>query len=220
MCGRYSFLGEDDLEELKAIIKEINRKLEKSPEPEEYALGEIFPSNKVPVLLPGQPGFFRPVLMNWGFPRWDGKGVIINAKAETLLEKPMFRKPFMTNRCLIPADGFYEWSHHVIPIPEGAALPRSASGKTKYYFKLPGKTPMYMAGIWNSFQQEDGMINPFVILTANANESVAPFHNRMPVILQGEEREMWLTDFEKSQALLTSLQLPPLAVLPARRRAD
>lgn len=219
MCGRYLVMAEEDLEEMQAIIKAIDRKLSGSGEAVEYVTGEIFPTNTVPVLLPGKLGHFRPVLMKWGFPRWDGKGVIINARAESLLEKSMFRKPFMTNRCLIPASGFYEWSKNVIPMLESGsnALSKSKSGKIKYYFKLPGKTLMHMAGIWNSYEQPDGsIINTFVILTTDANESMAPFHNRMPVIFQGEEREIWLSDFEKSQVLLSSLEMPPLTVLPAR----
>ncbi len=180
MCGRYSIFTEEEIIEIREIISEINQKFGHETK---LKTGEIFPTDTAPILalsdnsIQAQP-------MTWGFPRWDKKGVIINAKAETALEKNMFRAALLGRRCVVPSTGFYEWQH-----VDGKAK------KDKYLIRLPDTAALYMAGIYNLFRRPDGSEAPvFVILTTEANESVGPIHDRMPVILSRDEKEQWLRD--------------------------
>lgn len=100
MCGRYC-LYEDGNEELRKILDRAEG---------EFKIGEIFPTDKAPIILE-KSGVLKPEAVVWGFPRFRGKGVVINARAETVPEKPMFRRSFDTKRCVIPSSGFFEWSH-------------------------------------------------------------------------------------------------------------
>jgi len=152
--------------------------------------GEVFPTNIAPVMARGGnnvgEGLANASVLGckWGFPHWKGAGVIINARAETAVEKKMFRKPLFERRCVVPSSGFYEWDH--------------ASGKKKkdkYLLRIPGERALFMAGMIDSFKDADGSeYSAFVILTTAANASVAPIHDRMPVILAPEERSLWLGD--------------------------
>ena len=165
MCGRYNF-SQEESDEIREIVREVERR-----QRGEFKMGEIYPTNVAPVLVAGDD---RPVpeLLAWGFPRFDKKGVVINARAETAPDKPMFRKCLEQRRCVIPSTGFYEW----------------AADKTKYRFRLPGEDALYMAGLYNEFAGEPR----YVILTTAANESIADVHNRMPVILPKDKVEDWL----------------------------
>jgi len=140
--------------------------------------GEVFPANTAFVI--GNGGVEAA---KWGFPHWKRSGVIINARSETALEKNMFRGPLMRRRCVIPSSGFYEWSRG------GGKL------KDKYLLRLPGERVLYMAGMISIFRDSGGCeYSAFVILTTAANESMAPIHDRMPVILAPDEREQWIGD--------------------------
>ena len=185
MCGRYGF--SIDIEEVRKLVQEVER-LERV----EVKTGEIFPTNRVPILLPGGSGG-TPAAAAWGFPNPYRKGTIINARAETVGEKWMFRSLLVGGRCIVPTTGFYEWD------PE----------KKKYQFSLPGESMLYLAGLWNSYEGE----RQFVILTTSANESVAGIHDRMPVVLTEEGREMWLHDPLQAAELLRIV--PPLLVKEA-----
>jgi len=142
-------------------------------------IGEVFPANIAFV-------FTRDgaAALKWGFPHWKNTGVIINARSETALEKNMFRKPLLESRCVIPSCGFFEWS-------------RSGSGKKKdkYLLREPGEHILYMAGMVNKFRDANGAdYSAFVILTTSANNSVSLIHDRMPVILTPDERDLWIGD--------------------------
>jgi len=141
--------------------------------------GEVFPANIAPIITND-----GAEAVKWGFPHWKGAGVIINARSETAAEKSMFRKPLLERRCVIPSSGFFEWDR--------------VSGKKKkdkYLLRRPGEHVLFMAGMINSFRDADGQdYSAFVILTTAANSSVAPIHDRMPVILAPDERDRWLSD--------------------------
>ena len=169
MCGRYSLFDEQDNKEIGKILAEINRKYPTHP----IRTGEIFPTNTVPVLtIDGKD--LSPKLLVWGFPKFTGSGVIINARAETAEEKKTFRQSLFTNRCVVPSTGFYEWDEQ----------------KKKYLFRLPGEQTLYMAGLCKEY---DG-IRRYVILTTAANNSMKAIHNRMPVILPKDKMLLWATD--------------------------
>lgn len=101
----------------------------------------------------------------------------------------MFRKAFMEGRCVIPSNGFFEWNQHQLT---------TDGKKQKLLFQETDKQDLFMAGLYRMFNGE----NRFVILTKQANSSIAPYHDRMPVILEEEEIEDWLNNFEMAQAKL------------------
>ncbi|WP_278309112.1 SOS response-associated peptidase family protein [Marasmitruncus massiliensis] len=103
MCGRYNFSAKES-QDIRNIVAEVERKYGVTG----MKTGEIFPANLVPVLLPSGSGM-EPELFTWGFPNFRNKGVIINARAETAQERPMFKKCLAEKRCVIPTTGFFEW---------------------------------------------------------------------------------------------------------------
>jgi len=172
---------EEEIIEIREIIQEINRRYADKPDCKMKS-GEIFPTDTVPVLaMEGQQITAR--LFRWGFPRWQGKGVVINARSETVLEKNMFRQAFLKRRCIIPSTGFYEW--------KPAAGSRK---KDKYLLRFPDSPMLYMAGIYIEDSRAGLQLPGFVILTTQASPSVQAIHDRMPVILSGQEQADWLQD--------------------------
>lgn len=167
MCGRFNFTDEQE-EDIKKIILEVTRRFGENA----VRTGEVSPSHIAAVLERGSSGPEASAL-KWGFPKWDGKGVIFNARSETALEKPTFKAPLLSRRCVVPSTGFYEWEH-------------IGTLKRKYHLKLPGEGVLYMAGIAKD--------DVFTILTTEASSSMARIHNRMPVILYRDELRRWLEE--------------------------
>lgn len=183
MCGRYS-LAPDESMEIARIVAEVQSRFGAAS----VHTGDIYPTNTAPVLLAAEHEM-TPMPMKWGFPNFRNKGVIINARGETALDKPMFRKSLLERRCIIPTSGFYEWDKQ----------------KTKYRFHLSGQNILYLAGLWNRFEEEER----FVILTTAPNDSIINVHDRMPVLLTERELEPWLRDTGMASEKLSALQ-PPL----------
>lgn len=181
MCGRYSLCPEESAEILE-IVRQVQDRVK---------TGEVFPTNQVPVLMEAGEEL-APEVMAWGYPRFQGKsGQIINARSETALDRPMFRRSVMERRCVIPTTGFYEWG------PDGEGK------KRKYRFNLPGTRALYLAGLWNNFAGEPKC----VILTTAANRSVEATHDRMPVVLRREELRVWVRDVGLATEILH--RVPP-----------
>lgn len=180
MCGRYS-LAPDESKEIAQIVAEVQSRFGASS----IHTGEIFPTNSAPILLLENKKM-TPKPMTWGFPSFKGKGVIINARGETALDKPMFRRSLLERRCVVPTTGFYEWDKR----------------KTKYHFYLSGKNVLYLAGLWSTFQGEER----FVVLTTAPNDTIINVHDRMPVILTEAELETWLRDTGMASDKLTAIQ--------------
>ncbi|MBE6907888.1 MAG: SOS response-associated peptidase [Ruminococcaceae bacterium] len=180
MCGRYQFTAEES-QDIRNIITEIERKCRVTG----MKTGEVYPTNLVPVLLPSGSDIV-PELLSWGFPNFRNKGVIINARAETAQEKPMFKKCLAEKRCVIPTTGFYEWD----------------SAKKKYLFQLPEAPELYLAGLYNDFAGEQR----FTILTTAANASIADVHNRMPLVLPKEDISPWLQNTSAAVRILNREQ--------------
>lgn len=155
----------------------------------------IAPSQNVLVVTESQKGRELSSLV-WGLvPSWskDAKG-FINARAETLEDKPSFSESFQKRRCLIPADGFYEWK---------------GKGKSKqpYFFQLKDEGPFAFAGIWDEWQNNGDTIISCAIITTTPNELLATIHDRMPVILSAEDHESWLRE-DTAPAELRELLVP------------
>ena len=179
MCGRYSLFDDQDNTEIRQIIAEVNQRYPDRP----IRTGEIFPTNTVPVLTADKLNL-SPKPLVWGFPKFTGSGVIINARVETAGEKKTFLESLLTNRCIVPSTGFYEWN----------------AQKKKYLFRLPGEQVLYMAGISKEY---DGT-QRYVILTTSANESMKDVHHRMPVILPKDKLQMWTSDTDAAMNYLHS----------------
>lgn len=183
MCGRYVVYTDAEYEDMRNIVRSVEHRLSIE---EQLKTGEIFPKNLAPVLTQG-----NAMPMVWGFPRWNGGGAVINARAETAVEKRMFRQSLFTRRLVIPSTGFFEWQR-----VKGRKL------KDKYLLRLPGTPMLYMAGMYNLYKLPDGREEArFVILTTEANESVSVLHNRMPVILAPKEIQTWLSNEDFGQFL-------------------
>jgi putative SOS response-associated peptidase YedK len=204
MCGRYAIECEEENIFLKEIIEDINRRYAGEPLLSRMKTGEIFPTETVPILA-AEGGKTIPFLMNWGFPKTGTApvGVIINARAETALEKNVFRPSLLSRRCVVPSTGFYEWKQ-----------PETKKAKDKYLFSLPGSPMLYMAGFYSRFPDGQGGLMPrFVILTTQANEWVSPCHNRMPLILDSGSCREWLHGSSATHLLLRPCEARLKAVL-------
>ncbi|KAF5065491.1 putative SOS response-associated peptidase YedK [anaerobic digester metagenome] len=184
MCGRYEMFINPENREMMRIVKDIENKYGAK---NNMRTGEIFPTNIVPILSCDSSNI-TPELLIWGFPKFHSKGVIINSRAETAIDKPTFKRSLLERRCVIPSTGFYEW--------------KQDASKQKYRFNLPESENLYMAGIWNEFKDE----KRFVILTTAANNSMVDIHNRMPVILEREKIEDWIMDTVCAMSLLKEEQ--------------
>lgn len=187
MCGRFNFTAEDVYEfwsVARDIVAEMERKDRAIKE------GEVYPTDLSPVMTAN-----GPAVMCWGFPGFKGNNVIINAKSETISEKPMFRDSVASRRCVIVSTGFYEWG---VAESDQQSLfetaPKAKNGKTKYLFQVPGQKVLCMAGVYKQFG--DDPEPRYVIMTTEANQSIKDVHNRMPVVLQPDEVEAWLKDGE------------------------
>ena len=153
---------------------------------------------KVPVIVrQNNSNQCRP--MHWGLvPNWANDPIIgnrmINARAETLTEKAAFKHLVGSRRCIIPADGFYEWR-------------KEGKGKVPMWVHLNSREPFGIAGLWDVWRNPNGKrVESFTIITTEPNELIRPIHNRMPVILRPEDEEQWLdvshTLFSKARSLL------------------
>ena len=141
-------------------------------------------------------------MMRWGLvPHWAKKEpdkLLINARAETLAQKPSFRDSFRNRRCLVLADGFYEWQEN-----------EKKNDKTPFRFILKGRGPFAFAGLWDIWRKQDGStLLSFAIITTEPNELIRPIHNRMPDILHQEHEELWLDPGFKDTKELSSLLTP------------
>ena len=195
MCGRYTTVADEEMVEMRAIIREILTTFGDGA----IRTGEILPSNIAPVLTL-KDGRLAPVPVTWGFPKWNGKGVIINARSETALNKRTFSKPLLTRRCVVPSTGFFEWTHIRPSEPQLSLFSDSVNGvpspkgpKAKLLFNVPGESMLYMAGMIETVTDALGnQKDVFCILTTAAKHSISRFHDRMPVILGSGEREAWV----------------------------
>ncbi len=194
MCGRYTLATPvGALAEMFGVM---------GPLPEVAPSYNIAPTQEVAAVL-ADDGARRLEMLRWGLiPSWaDDPGIgsrMINARSETVPEKPSFRRAFKERRCLIPADGFYEWQ-------------KTNNGKQPFYVRMKDQNPFTFAGLWESWRDDGSEVRSCTILTTEANELVGEIHPRMPVILAPEDYDLWLDpDVREADPLL-----PLLAPYPA-----
>jgi putative SOS response-associated peptidase YedK len=209
MCGRYS---------LKTPVEHLSEKFqfpEVNPLKPRY---NIAPSQVVAVvrLLPDDRER-KLAMLRWGLiPAWAKEPAKarqpINAKSETVAELPTFRVAFRKRRCLIPADGFYEWKQ------EGGR-------KQPVYICMKDREPFAFAGLWERWEKPDQEpIDSCVLLTTEPNEQLAQVHNRMPVILDPKDYDLWLDPDVQQPDKLLSLLRPylsePMTYFPVNLRVN
>jgi putative SOS response-associated peptidase YedK len=192
MCGRFALFID-----LKTLIEAFGITIAPEKLTPRY---NIAPSQQVVGIRPTDDGKRQLTLFRWGLiPHWAKDPAIgnkmINARAETAAEKPSFRSPFRTRRCIIPASAFFEWK-------------KEGKQKIPYCIRNRDKTPLALAGLWDNWQGPEGVIESCSILTTEANEAVATLHNRMPVVLSRQAIEPWLDPGIKDVPLLKALLEP------------
>jgi putative SOS response-associated peptidase YedK len=201
MCGRFTLATtasdlarEFEIEVAKSITSRYN----------------IAPSQ--PILAIRQNESNKPILdvMKWGLiPSWvknldSWKSNLINARAETVAEKPSFRGAFKYRPCLIPVSGFYEWTKE----------------KQPYYFQLENSKLFALAGLWESWSNGEDELVSCTIVTTEANREAAKIHHRMPVIIQPEDYPLWLGKLDERKQLLTSLPEIDLNIYPVSKTVN
>lgn len=200
MCGRYTLSQPGD------ILNQLGVPPDEQVEiPPSY---NIAPTQDVPIVRADQDGGRHLAIVRWGLiPFWakDEKigNQMINARSESVAEKPAYKNAFKRRRCLLLADGFYEWQKQ---------------GKTKqpFHIYLEGHQPFTMAGLWERWDKgPEGPIESCTVLTTTPNSKTAEVHDRMPVILGPEARDLWLDVSIQDPELLTSVLLPYPAELMA-----
>lgn len=191
MCGRYASYKRD---RLRPIEEALDQHLHIDPLPVRY---NIAPSQPVIIVRPAAGAAFEAALATWGLvPAWSKEPKVgystINARAENVAKSPAFRSAYRHRRCLVPADGFYEW--HAVP---GQKL------KQPYFIRMADDAPFAFAGLWERWEREGMALESCSILTTEANPLMASIHTRMPVILAPEDYRRWMQgDADAAAALL------------------
>ena len=199
MCGRY-YYDEHTIEYVNNAFPELREPFpafpafgnqfgnQREPFPGRVA-GDIVPSLSVPAIFAAGDNTMTGGLLTWGFPGFDGKGLLINARSESAAQKRTFSDSLQNRRCVLPAAGFYEWDRK----------------KDKVSFTLSGCPVIYLAGIFRWFEEEPR----FVILTRAANASMMPVHDRMPLMIPENEVASWILDRSVTEHFLEN-ELPAL----------
>lgn len=203
MCGRYSFF---------IPMEEAEQTLQAKAVPMEGWLPRYnaAPTQAMPVITNEFPDIIQ--FFRWGLvPKW-AKDIsigykMINTRSESIVEKPAFKNIFKYKRCLVLADGYYEWQVQgdATPVKKGKPV------KQPFRFHLPGNKLMLLAGLWDTWGNEG--LQTFSIITCAANNDTSKFHDRMPVILSHDEAKQWLSNDLPPDVLLTLLKPAPEGLL-------
>jgi putative SOS response-associated peptidase YedK len=183
MCGRF-YVGGDFREKLNELMRGEGVALA-DPGYDE-AGQDVYPSNASTVIC-GHNNRLAEMNMYWGFTNPYRKGLIINARSETARDKNLFSDSIMNRRCVIPASGFYEWDRY----------------KARFRFTRPDDGLIFLAGFW---REEEGGPR-YTILTTDANSSMLPVHDRMPVMIGRDEIRPWIKDSGRLSEFLDRPQI-------------
>lgn len=180
MCGRYSLTRRETEIVERFGVEHLLADDDESLKPR----FNIAPSQMVPVILDDE-GKRRLAVFKWGLiPFWtkdlSKTKPVINARSETIAEKPTFKHAFSKRRCLIPADGFFEWK-------------KQNKDKVPMFIHIPEQELFAFAGLWDEWRSPEGeVLRTCTIITTAANETMAPVHDRMPIIVRPEHESLWL----------------------------
>ncbi len=204
MCGRFAFYSPS---EATAALFGVDGALAVEPR---Y---NIAPTQFVAAVRDNQNKQRELVMLRWGLvPFWAKDTSIgnrmINARAETVAEKPSYRAAFAHRRCIVLADGFYEWH-------------RNGDAKTPYFISLASGEPFALAGLWEDWKDKGSgeSLQTTTIVTTAANDFMQPLHHRMPVILQTDTANVWLAG-EKDYLERAADKTPPLRAWPVNQRVN
>lgn len=204
MCGRFAFYSPS---EAAAALFGVNAAIGVE------ARFNIAPTQYVAAIRDGENNERELVMLRWGLiPSWAKDPSIgnrmINARAETVAEKPSFRAAYSRRRCVVLADGFYEWR-------------REGDVKTPYFISLASGKPFALGGIWENWhdKESDEAIQSTALITTDANDFMRPLHHRMPMILESEAANDWLGG-NKNMLESASESSPPLRAWPVDRRVN
>ncbi|HAT7923605.1 TPA: SOS response-associated peptidase [Legionella pneumophila] len=191
MCGRFAYIASYD--KLKYQFH-LSKSIEITPR------FNIAPGAELVCLVETEAHEIQSVLLRWGLvPSWVTNrkkiGSLINARAETLFEKPAFRHAIKSKRCLMPMSGFYEWHQE-----DGIKQP--------YFFQKKNRDLLAVAALWDTWQHEEEVIHSCCLITTDANPLMMPVHHRMPVILDEEAQAIWLNNTQCDKAQLIALMKP------------
>ncbi len=204
MCGRFAlYSGPGIIDETFSIREKVS-----------YTPSyNVAPTQEILVVcqLPEEHRVLQ--FMRWGLiPFWQKENqkipLLINARAETLNTKPAFRKAVLYRRCLIIADGFYEWHSET---------------RQPYYFHKKDNKPLAMAGIWEQWSDQDKKIVSCAIITSNANKSIQAVHHRMPVIIHPDDYNQWLDLKNNNSELINKMlqrDMEDLELYPVTRKVS
>lgn len=208
MCGRFT---------ITLAAEDVREQLELGEMPADWQPRfNVAPTQAVPAVLDDTARSVE--WLRWGLiPFWAKDESIgsrlINARSETVMEKPSFRQAFARRRCLILADGFYEWKR-----PKEKKAP-----STPYYFQRKDQQAFAFAGLWEQWRDPNGKdVRSCTLLTTAANGVVAPVHDRMPVMLSGKDLWAWLAEAEpeKHLALLKPFPADWMSAVPVSRAVN
>lgn len=204
MCGRFAFYSPT---EATTALFGVSTSLEVEPR---Y---NIAPTQYIAAIRNTDEQERELTMLRWGLvPFWAKDPSIgsrmINARAETVAEKPSYRAAYRKRRCLVLADGFYEWH-------------TDEAGKVPYYFSQASGEPFAFAGLWENWQSKDSddSIQSTTLITTTANEFVSPLHHRMPVVLNADTADRWLAGDDKLIDDVTK-NAPKMRVWPVERRVN
>ena len=187
MCGRY-YIKEDCWDKAAEDFSILKDRTDGT-----LPCGDISPGMPAVSITAGRQTEAAVQTLLWGFAGFARGKRIINARSEGVRQKPLFADSFRERRCVLPCSGFYEWD----------------ARKEKVTFTLSGENVLYLAGIFRPYGEE----KHFVILTREANASMQPVHDRMPLLIRKEDVVSWLTDYQAAEEIL----MKPLPELQAKR---
>ncbi len=209
MCGRYAFFSPAEAVRRTFALDDV---------PELEPRYNVAPTQAVPAVRAAEEGARTLSMLHWGLvPKWAKERAIgnrmINARSETLAEKPSFRDAFRKRRCLVLADGWYEWQV-------------AAEGKQPWFIRMKDARPFAFAGLWERWTDpaDGSTLESCTIVTTDAAASIRKIHERMPVVLAEADRDRWLdtafSDTETLSGLLRPFDPEALEAWPVSRQVN
>jgi putative SOS response-associated peptidase YedK len=213
MCGRYAIIEGKKIFATFAMLREMERQITPSLSQPRY---NAAPTEKLPIIFQSENGTVIRDAVWWLIPHWSISGkpdmrfASFNARSDTIDKSKLYGVYFKSRRCLVPADGFFEWM-------------RTEKPKQPMFIRMKDKKPFMMAGVYSVWKSPTGEEQPsFSIITTTPNELVSPIHNRMPVILDEGKFEPWLdrsnNDTEKLKSLLSPFPADAMETYPVTPR--